>query len=301
MRRAPFVQADVFSASPFGGNPVVVITDAREMSEADMAAVAAGMNFAETGFVLPPTLASADIWVRFFTPATEVPFSGHLALGAAHALLTHPGGPFESRARLVMETAVGRLPVDAEFEAERLTRVSVTERPPVFGPALSDVAGLAEALGLDAGRLGASGLPPQIVTTSLPTLAVPLPTRADVGDLTPDAESLNAVCQACGATVVAVFTRDTLRPDDTLYVRVFAPLLGVPEDAATGSANAALGAYLVHHGALAGAPPARIRAEQGYTLGRPSLVQVDVVAGAGGLEVHVGGHVAQAAEGIIYY
>lgn len=301
MRRAPFVQADVFSASPFGGNPVVVITDARAMTDADMTAIAAGMNFAETGFVLPPTVAAADIRVRFFTPATEVPFSGHLALGAAHALLTHPGGSFEGRTRLNMETALGLLPVDAEFEAERLTRVIVTERPPVFGATLRDVTGLALALGVATDQIGAPGLPPQLVTTSLPTLAVALPTRIAVGDLAPDATQLSEVCRSCGATVVAVFTRDTLSAHDTLYVRVFAPLLGVVEDAATGSANAALGAYLVHHRALPDAPLAHIRAEQGYTLGRPSLIQVSVLARSGGLEVRVGGRVARAAEGIIYY
>lgn len=301
MRRANFVQADVFSASPFGGSPVVVIIDAEGMTDDEMQAIASGMNFAETGFVLPPTTTQADLGIRFFTPATEVPFSGHLLLGAAFATVTQPGGRLEGRPRLIAETGLGLLPVDAEWEGGRVSRVVVTERPPTFGPLLADVALLAHALRLPADRLGVPGLPPQTVTTSLPTLVVPIPTRAELGTISLDRDSLCEVCERSETSVVALFTRETLNPRHTVYVRVFAPLLGIDEDPATGSANAALAAYLVHHGALTDAPPARVSAEQGYVVGHPSLIVVDVTAHGGNLQVRVGGHVARAAEGAIYY
>ncbi len=301
MRRVNFVQADVFSDSPFGGNPVVVVLDADGLTGDEMQAIARGMNFAETGFVLSPTSPAADTRIRFFTPATEVPFSGHLTLGTAYVLMTQAGGPLEGKPRLVAETQLGRLPVDAEIENGSISRVVVTEKTPLFGTACDDLDDLGHALGLPTQRLAHDGLQPQVVTTSLPTLVVPVATRAEVGAISFDAESLPHVCTRLEATAVAVFTRETLDPRHTVYVRVFAPLVGINEDPATGSANAALAAYLVHHGAIPHAPPARVSAEQGYAVGRPSLVLVDVAADGDSLQVRVGGHVARAAEGAIYY
>lgn len=301
MRRVNFVQADVFSASPFGGNPVVVVLDADSLTDDEMQAIAAGMNFAETGFVLAPTTPEANARIRFFTPSTEVPFSGHLILGTAYVLMTQAGGPLEGQPRLLTETGLGLLPADAEVEAGKVTRVVVTEKPPVFMSPCADVAELAAALGVRTERLTQQGLPPQVVTTSLPTLIVPLPTRAEVGAVSIDAEALTHVCQTLEATAVAVFTRETLDPSHSVYVRVFAPLIGVNEDPASGSSNAALAAYLAHHGQLPDGPTARVSAEQGYTVGRPSLVLVDVETNGDVLQVRVGGHVARAAEGAIYY
>lgn len=301
MRRAHFVQADVFSNSPFGGNPVVVILDADGMADDDMQAIARGMNFAETGFILTPTTLDADVRIRFFTPSTEAPFSGHLTLGTGYVVLTQIGGSLEHRQRIVAETSLGLLPVDAEREKGKVSRVVVTEKSPVFGPTVTPLAGLAEALGTPVDRIGWQGLAPQVVTTSLPTLIVPMPSRADVGAINLDTDTLAAVCGEVEATVVTVFTRETLNPDNTVYVRVFAPLLGIQEDSASGSANAALAAYLVQHRAIPGAPPARISAEQGYMVGRPSLILVDVTAQGQTLQVRVGGRVTRAAEGVIYY
>jgi trans-2,3-dihydro-3-hydroxyanthranilate isomerase len=269
------------------------------------------MNFAETGFVLEPTKPEADARVRFFTPSTEVPFSGHLTLGTAYALMTRIGGTLEGRTRLMTETGLGLLPADAEIENGKVTRVVVTEKPPVFGPACADMDALAAALGVAPARLSQGGLQPQVVTTSLPTLIVPLPSRAEVGAVSFDAEALTQVCHQMEAMAVTVFTRETLDPSHTVYVRVFAPLIGVIEDPASGSANAALAAYLAHHDALprqtngggtgSNGLIARLSAEQGYTVGRPSLVLVDVHAQGDTLQVRVGGHVARAAEGAIYY
>lgn len=301
MHRAGFVQADVFTDSPFGGNPVVVILDAHDLSDAEMLSMARGMSFAETGFVLPPTMDRADLRLRFFTPATEVPFSGHLMLGAAYVLMTQTGGPLEGRPRVLAQTDLGVLPVHAEIVDGQVVGVTVTENPPIFGEDLPDIAPVAHALGLRPNRLKATGLLPQVITTSLPTLVVPLPSRQDVSSITVDRTALGTVCVTAAADVIAVYTRETLQPENTVYVRVFAPILGVDEDPATGSANAALAAYLVRHRALAATPTARVRAEQGYTVGRPSLIVTDVTQEGGVWQVRVGGRVARAAEGVIYY
>lgn len=301
MQRAVFVQADVFTDSPFGGNPVVVILDAHGLSDAEMLAIARGMSFAETGFVVPATVPDADIRLRFYTPATEVPFSGHLMLGAAYVLMTQAGGPLERRARVLVQTELGVLPVDAEIQDGEVQRVTVTENPPSFEDRVEDVLPLAEALRLDPDHIIATGLTPQVVTTTLPTLIVAVASRDDVSGIALDRSGLAIACVDVGADVTAVYTQDTLRPENTVFVRVFAPLLGVDEDPATGSANAALAAYLVHYGGVPDAPTVRVTAEQGYTVGRPSLVQVDVSHDGDGLRVRVGGRVARAAEGVIYF
>lgn len=301
MQSAAFVQADVFSDSPFGGNPVVVILDAQGMSDAEMLAIARGMSFAETGFIVPPTVDGADVRLRFFPPATEVPFSGHLMLGAAYVLMTQSGGPLELHARILVQTELGVFPVNAEIQGGEVRRVTVTENPPGFGDSVEDILPLAKALRLDPSHITATGLTPQVVTTTLPTLVVPVASRDAVSSIALDRSALAIACVDVGADVTAVYTLDTLRPESTVFVRVFAPLLGVDEDPATGSANAALAAYLVRFGVVPNAPTVRVTAEQGYAVGRPSLILVDVTQDGETLQVQVGGRVARAAEGVIYF
>jgi len=301
MQCAAFVQADVFSDSPFGGNPVVVILDAHDMRDAEMLAIARGMSFAETGFIVPPSVDGADVRLRFFTPATEVPFSGHLMLGAAYVLMTQPGGPLEFRPRVLVQTELGILPVDAEIQGSDVRRVTVTENPPGFGDSVEDPLPLAEALRLDPAHITVTGLTPQVVTTTLPTLVVPVASRDDVSGIALNRSALAIACVEVGADVTAVYTLDTLRPENTVFVRVFAPLLGIDEDPASGSANAALAAYLVRYGIVPDAPTMRITAEQGYAVGRPSLILIDVSREGESLQVRVGGRVARAAEGVIYF
>jgi trans-2,3-dihydro-3-hydroxyanthranilate isomerase len=95
-----------------------------------------------------------------------------------------------------------------------------------------------------------------------------------------------------------VFTRECVHPDSTVHARMFAPALGVAEDPATGSASGALGAYLVKHGLVEAKPTARILVEQGYEMGRPSAIHVEVDAGdSGPTEVRVGGRAVEVADG----
>jgi trans-2,3-dihydro-3-hydroxyanthranilate isomerase len=222
-----------------------------------------------------------------------------MVLGAAYILIGQAGGPLLGRTRVAAETRAGVFAVDVERVGD-VSHVVVTERAPVFGPMLGDISSVTSALHLQPDRLRSTQLGPQVVEAGLPTLVVPVPTRAEIGR-PPDLQALAVACRDVGATVVVVFTRETLHQEHTVYVRVFAPVLGVDEDPATGSANAALAAYLVRHGVVEAAPRARISAEQGYAVGRPSLVLAEVTERDGELEVRVGGRVVRAAEGIIYY
>ncbi|MFQ6057915.1 MAG: PhzF family phenazine biosynthesis protein [Anaerolineae bacterium] len=305
MRRVRFVQVDVFSDSPFGGNPVVVVPQAQGISEEQMQTIARGL-FVETAFVLPPTDPQADFRVRFFTPTTKVPFSGHPTLGVAYVLAEE--GLLELQApvtRVHEEMEIGVLPIDLFVEGEAIAKVVMTEKSPTFHGSLEEVAELAAALSVEEEEITATGLPPQMVSTGLPALMVPLRSLAVVQNLgceTPlDVPRLNAICEELGAKAVMVFTFETLERSSTVHVRLFAPLLGVEEDPATGSASGALGAYLVQHQAIPVQPLVKICTEQGFEIGRPCTVHVEVDTTGERLGIRVGGQVARSVEGYIYY
>jgi trans-2,3-dihydro-3-hydroxyanthranilate isomerase len=305
LHKALFVQVDVFSESPFGGNPVVVVPRAEGISEKQMQTIAQGL-FAETAFVLPPTDPWADFGVRFFTPTTRVPFSGHPTLGTAYVLAEEGLVELEEPVtRVYEELEIGLLPIDLHVEQGVITKVVMTENPPSFHAALGEIAQLAEALTLSEEEITATGLLPQVVSTGLPALMVPVRSLAAVQglgcELPLDIPRLNAVCEKVGAEAVMVFTFETLERSSTVHVRLFAPLLGVEEDPATGSASGALGAYLVQHQAIPLQPVTRLCTEQGYEIGRPCTVYVEVDTRGEELGIRVGGQVVKSIEGTIYY
>ena len=137
-------------------------------------------------------------------------------------------------------------------------------------------------------------------------MMVPVRSLAEVQGLDPgqlNTAALNRVCHAVGTECVMVFTFETERPEATVHVRLFAPLLGVPEDPATGSANGALGAYLVHHRAVPVTEPTTyIVSEQGAEINRPSTLYVEVdSAGKEITAVQVGGQVVPVIEGVVRF
>ena len=188
----------------------------------------------------------------------------------------------------------------------QVQRVVMTQARPTFHAVLEDVTDLATGLGLPPEAITATGLPVQVVSTGLPQLMVPLRSLADVRGLDAarlDMAALNRVCLALDTKDVLVFTRDTELPGSTVHVRMFAPLHGVPEDPATGSANGALGAYLVHHRVvpLAG-PTVYIESEQGIELNRSSKLYLEVdVQNGEPVTVRVGGQVVPVVEGIVRF
>jgi trans-2,3-dihydro-3-hydroxyanthranilate isomerase len=309
MKEHRFLQVDVFTDTPFGGNPLAVFPEAEGLTGQDMQRLAREMNLSETTFVLPSRAPAADFQVRIFTPARELPFAGHPVVGT-HWVLAHLGrvslrGP---RTRVQFELGVGVLPADLHVAAGRVERVVMAQDRPAFLGILDDaqVADLSRALGLPPAAIAQTELPVQVVSTGLPQMMVPVRSLAEVQALDAarlDVGALNRVCRAAGTECVMVFTFETERPESTVHVRMFAPLLGVPEDPATGSANGALGAYLVHHRAVPLSPPTTaIVSEQGAEIGRPSTLFVEVDGNPGDITaVRVGGGVVLVAEGVVRF
>jgi trans-2,3-dihydro-3-hydroxyanthranilate isomerase len=302
-----FFQVDVFTDRPFGGNPLAVFPEAQGLTVEEMQRLAREMNLSETTFVLPSQAEGADFKVRIFTPAAELPFAGHPVVGT-HWVLAHLGWVdlVEPLTRVSFELGVGVLPADLHVASGRVERVVMTQDRPTFHAVVQEVTELAEGLGLPVEAIIKTGWPVQVVSTGVPQMMVPIRSLEEVQAL--DASRLNvaALSRACrdvGTDCVMVFTLETERPEANVHVRMFAPLLGVPEDPATGSANGALGAYLVHHRAVpVMVPTTYLVSEQGAELDRPSTLYVEVDGQGDEIAaVRVGGQVVPVAEGVVRF
>jgi trans-2,3-dihydro-3-hydroxyanthranilate isomerase len=300
-----FVQVDVFTETPFCGNPLAVILDGRELTAEQMQAIAREMNLSETTFILPATAAAAHARVRIFTPQQELPFAGHPVVGTSYVLATEGLIPRrDGNSEIHLELGLGVLPVEIACIDGMVAQVTMTQRAPQFLAVLpsTDVAQLAGGLGLDPQDVGGSELPVQLVSTGLPQLMIPVRSLAAVQAIRLELGSLHAVCERYGTHSLYPFTRETVTPSADVHSRLFAPLAGVFEDPATGSASGALGAYLVHHRVVGGeAPVVHLENEQGYELGRPSRIFIEVSRNRSTISrVRVGGHVVKVLEGTIY-
>lgn len=288
-----FHQLDVFTTSPLAGNPLAVFPDARGLEASTMQALAREMNLSETTFVFPSTRATRR--VRFFTPAAEIPLAGHPTIGTWWVLAELgllPGLPPRGGATVTQETGRGVLPVDIELGDGRPVNVEMTQAPPEWGAVARDRAELAHALG-GAPDLIVDDPAPQVVSTALPQLMVPVRARADLAALPSGGRGgeLTAVLRSLGTDCAMLYAAGET-PGVTAHCRMFAPGLSVPEDPATGSAAGALGAYLVRFGQASPVDgEVRLTLEQGVEIGRPSRIAVRVQCDRAGevTEVRVGG------------
>lgn len=285
MATRAFLQVDVFTARPYYGNPVAVILDADGLDPAAMQRIANWTNLSETTFLLPPTTPAADYRVRIFTPARELPFAGHPSVGSAYAAIA--GGKVDAGKRaLVQECPAGLLPMRVDGEGAQRT-VHIRAPQVKFMPA--DPTLLEPA----AAALGARPRnAPQNTWAGPWWLLCDLGEAAAVRGLKPDLEQVAALSRRAGAIGISVFGRE--RGGEADYaVRAFCPGDGIAEDPVTGSANAAIGAWLRANDPAA-AQGLRFRASQGRELGRDGLVEVSVDAAG---EVEIGGRCVICVEG----
>jgi trans-2,3-dihydro-3-hydroxyanthranilate isomerase len=304
VREYQFVQADVFTDMVFGGNPVAVFPDAEGLSTGEMQQIAREMNLSETTFVLPPTDSNADVRVRFFTPTAELPFAGHPTIGT-HVVLAQMcryeiTGPVT---RILQQIQIGTLPVDLITNSDGLTdRAVMTQGEARHGSIYNDHRKLAEALGLAPEDIHPD-LPVQVFSTGLPGLIIPLVSLDAIGRIELNVGLFNEICRSLSVTGAEVFTLETLNKAHHAHVRNFDPLVGVFEDPATGSMAGALGAYLLQKGVFDYEPEqstTHLVAEQGYEMGRPSLLEIEVdIEGGAIVEVRVGGQVVIVLDGTL--
>jgi trans-2,3-dihydro-3-hydroxyanthranilate isomerase len=277
MRNFRYVVVDVFTDVPLAGNQLAVFTDARDLTSEEMQLLARETNFSETVFALPPSSADADVRIRIFTPALELPFAGHPTLGTAFVL----GGPL-SKIVIRLETLAGVIPVELEREGPRIVFGSMEQPIPKIEP-VADPAPIFAALGVSG-----SGLPVERYDLGPGHLYIELGSPAEVAALQPD---IGALARAT-PDAVNCFARDGQR----WKTRMFAPNHGVVEDPATGSAAGPLAVHLARHGRVPFGE--QIEIKQGAEINRPSTLYAEAHGSADEIQrVVVGGRAVTVARG----
>jgi trans-2,3-dihydro-3-hydroxyanthranilate isomerase len=287
-----FYTLDVFTTARFEGNPLAVITDGDGLSNDAMLAVAREMNLSETVFVQKPTEDQALARLRIFTTREELKLAGHPVIGTWFLLAELGVVPAqEGGVHVLQQTGAGVLPVEIRFKDGRPQRVTMTQKDSAFRPAKLNKKALASALGLSPKDFDPK-LEPEYVSTGIFNLMVPLRNRSALARIVMNMVELRkllgkngtmAYCFACGDNGKA-FARGMLPWE-------------VYEDAATGSAAGALGAYLVKHGRLS--PAHTLNILQGVEMGRPSRIEVEVTQTGKKLVPRVSGAAVRVFEGTI--
>lgn len=286
MRR--FTQVDVFTATPYLGNPLAVVLDSDGLDDHAMQRIANWTNLSETTFVLPPTNPQADYRVRIFTTDRELPFAGHPTLGTCHAWLEAGGAP--RGGEVVQECGVG--PIAIRRDGNRLAFAAPPRRRD--GPLdEAEVATIARGLGVARDEI----IHHAWCDNGPAWRGVMLASADRVLSLTPDAATLRPIglgIGVVGAKVGVLGATGSADPDAPAFeVRAFTPGdAGVAEDPVTGSLNAALGQWLIG----AGLAPDRYVASQGTALGRAGRVHVSRDASG---QVWVGGDTVTCVRGTI--
>ncbi|SFR33282.1 PhzF family phenazine biosynthesis protein [Halogeometricum limi] len=297
MTRNPFHLVDVFAERRYAGNQLAVVEDGASLSDEEMLDIAREMNYSETTFVEGDAPNDDGAWsVRIFTPKSEIPFAGHPTLGTAAVLRER----FDAGDEVVLDLPVGHIPVEVRGDGDRET-YWMTQNAPEFGAEL-DHARLARVLGIDESSLD-HDWPVQVVSTGLPAVLVPLTDRDALGRISIDRPAYDSLLSDTGVENVFPFCADPREDDHHLAARMFSPGYSVPEDPATGSANGCLAGYLANYEYF-GESEIAVSVEQGYEMGRPSVLHLEAEAGGGDggddeeeIAVRVGGRVAFVAEG----
>jgi trans-2,3-dihydro-3-hydroxyanthranilate isomerase len=299
MPRHRYLTADVFTDVAFGGNQLAVFPDARGIPEHRLQDVAREFNFSETTFVFPPSDPAHTRQVRIFTPGRELPFAGHPTIGTAHVLAAIGDVPLTgATTSIVLEERVGPIPVRIRAEDGRPVHceMSVAKLPEEGPPAPSREA-LAEAIGLSPDDVLDGEWAPRGWTCGVPYLFIPVRDRGAVARSRVKPDAWDRALRGTWAPEVFVFSRDGERPDSDLHARMYAPGFGIGEDPATGSAAAAMAGYLARRAPRADGT-LRWRLEQGFEMGRPSILEIEADVTRGEVTaVRVGGGTVLVCEG----
>ncbi|WP_435154791.1 PhzF family phenazine biosynthesis protein [Haladaptatus sp. DFWS20] len=288
----PFHVVDVFAQEKYAGNQLAVVHDADSLTDEEMQDITRETKFSEATFIESSTPRDGGYDVRIFDPAEEIPFAGHPTLGTAFVIreFVRDDRPDE----LILNLDVGRIPVHIERDDEGTERFWMRQIPPTFEKTI-DHSLATRVLSLDEGAIDETH-PVQLVSTGLPTLVVPLRSLDAVRRARTNHEPYyEELIEPYGNLNILLFAPETEAEND-LHARVFADCAGVPEDPATGSSNGCLAAYLVANDYF-DADQIDVRVEQGYEMGRPSLLHLRASESTDGIEMQVGGRVIPVAEG----
>lgn len=289
MSKINYSIVDVFSQGKYTGNQLAVFKNAGNISDQEMQQIAKEVNYSETTFILSNVKQDEGYDVRIFTPNEEVPFAGHPTLGTAHViqneLLEEPLD------KLLLNFKAGQIPVVFDNQDEVIW---MKQNEPSFGQVL-EANKISEVLNINKEYID-NQFPIQEVSTGLPVIIVPLKSLEAVKKVRINKEKYFELIEYTDAKAIMVFCPEAYSSENDINVRDFADYYGVPEDAATGSANGCLASYLVKYRYFEKSE-INIRVEQGYEIKRPSLLFLKASDENGRISVYVGGKVEKIAQG----
>lgn len=299
-----FHTLDVFTDERYAGNPLAVVPDATGLEKDDMQRIAREFNLSETVFVLPPENQAHSARVRIFTPGRELPFAGHPTVGTAIFLAMQKLGTPEREedAIIVLEEEVG--PVRAGVRLKPGEAAYAEFDVPMLPEKVGAVAPndrLAAALGLAPGDIGFENHKPTVYSAGVPFTFVPVNNLDVMGRTEPQLQHWREAFGENDHPNAFIYCRQTVRQDSGFHARMFAPLMGIPEDPATGAAVAAFAGVVVEFDD----PPDgehRLIIEQGYEMGRPSHIYQEIeIEGGKPFRVRIGGYAVPVMEGTLEY
>jgi len=285
----PFHIVDVFAEEKYAGNQLAVFRDDEGLPGELMQRIAKEMNFQESTFITGIDLDNLVFKVRIFTKERELPFAGHPTLGTAYVIQKAIVG--RQVEKVTLDLKAGMIPVTFSYVDGEADVLWMKQLNPVFGETHPPEP-VAEFLGLEPEDIDADW-PIQEVSTGVPFFMIPLRTRDAVVRTSINRDKLEAYTQGTEAKSPLVFCREPVHPENHLKVRMIG---STGEDPATGSANGCLAGYLAKHRYFGG-PKVDVRVEQGYEIGRPSLLYLRSEDRGEEVDVYVGGKNAMVAKG----
>jgi PhzF family phenazine biosynthesis protein len=281
---------NAFGVHRDGGNPAGVVLNADDLTDAEKRLIAREIGFSETAFVQSSD--KADRKLTFFTPAEEVDICGHATV-ATYSLLLQQG--LIEQGSYTHELRAGVLPVEVASDGTVLMDLA----PPIFAEEVP-LADIENIFHVPEDVVTDTGLRPQIVSTGLRDVVLPIRDRDSLFNLQPDFQKMAELNEQTGTIGFHAFSLDPVQAHACAHARDFFPLYGVEEEPATGSANGALACYLFRHGRIDPANTEHLVFEQGYCMNKPSEVVASLKVEGGEIRrVHIGGKAVFAGQRVI--
>ena len=289
MTERPYLLLDAFTTERFAGNPLAIFPDGSDIGDATMQRIARELNLSETVFLTRGDDPAADL--RIFTPAREVLFAGHPTVGTAIALVDVLCWLPKDATAFVLRERIGDVPIRIERDGDATT--AWLQTPAISFATPLERAATARAIGVEPGALH-DAFQPRVLTAGNPFLFVALRDRPSVDRIALDEATLRTIIDFDAVNGVFVFTP----VEGGAYSRMLAPMSGIAEDPATGSATGPLGAYLADAGTIPLRDGAAFVSEQGVAMGRRSVIRGRLHVRDGALaSVEIGGNAVLVGEG----
>lgn len=291
-----FVTLDVFTTQKHAGNPLAVVLDSEGLDSQAMQVIAQEFNLSETVFVSPPVQAGHRAAIRIFTPGRELPFAGHPTVGTAVLLALRDAAAGKAGDILVLEEKVGLVPCAVSVTGTGAGRAVFTlPRLPEEIVPIGDLALLAGALGLDKREIGFDQHVPSVFSAGVGFTFLPVSNLEALGRISID----TAQMKAAGNPSVFAYCRQAPESGHDFRARMFAPSMGIVEDPATGGAVAAFAGAIMRFD-RPGDGEHRLVVEQGYEMGRPSQITLELTVKNGALvSARIGGSAVTVSEGVL--